>query len=91
MRTTVDLPAPLLARAKELAAARRSTLSEVVAEALAAYEEARRHPSKDPPFELIVRGRKGARFPTPEEMAAAIDDEDAAALRIPGSPRRAGP
>jgi hypothetical protein len=91
VRTTIDLPPRVLSAAKRIAAERQTTLSAVVNDALGAYLGAVRRRSTDKPFELIVRGRAGARFPTPAEMAAASDDEDLAALRIPGLARRATP
>jgi hypothetical protein len=90
MRTTIDLPLPLLAKAKRLSAERGTTLSALVGDALSAYLGTSRR-TKDKPFELIVRGRAGARFPTPPELASVSDEEDAAALRVPGIPRRAAP
>ena len=91
MRTTVDLPPALLAGAKRLAAERRTTLSAVIVEALAAELKGRQRRKPRKPFELIVRGRSGARFPTPAEVVAASDADDAAALRIPRLGRRAAP
>ncbi len=90
MRTTVDLPDALLALAKSAAAKRGTTLSAVVAEALGAHL-ARKRAESAPPFELVVRGRAGARMPTAEEIEATLDDEDAAALRTPRGSRRAAP
>jgi hypothetical protein len=89
VRTTIDLPPRVLSAAKRVAAERQTTLSAVVNEALGAYLGAARRRTPDKPFELIVRGRAGARFPTPAEIAAAVDEEDRAALRIPGLPRSA--
>lgn len=91
MRTTVDLPLPLLTRAKRLAAERRTSLSAITSDALRVYLSATHRPVPDPPFELIVRGQAGARFPDPEEIAAIENEEDIAALRLPGVPRRAAP
>jgi len=91
VRTTVDLPPRLLTAAKRIAAERQTTLSAVVNDALGAYLGATQRRSPEKPFELIVRGRAGARFPTPSEIAAVSDEEDRAALRIPGIPRRAAP
>ena len=42
----------------------------------------------DPPFEVIVRGRPGARFPSAVDKTQAEEDEDLAALRLP-RPRHA--
>jgi hypothetical protein len=91
VRTTVDLPQTLLSRAKQLAAERHTSLSAVVSEALGAYIGKARRSAADQPFELIVRGRPGARFPSPAEIAAVGDEEDVAALRVPGVLRRAPP
>jgi hypothetical protein len=91
VRTTIDLPPSLLRAAKRLAAERQTTLSEVVSDALGAHLGAKRRGTPDKPFELIVRGRAGGRFPTAAEIGAATDEEDLAALRIPGIPRRAAP
>ena len=82
MRTTVDLDEVLIERAKRLALKESRTLSALVNAALAAYLGARRESAKDPPFELIVRGKPGARFPSPAEIAAAEEDDDRAALGL---------
>ena len=91
MRTTVDLDPTVLERAKRLAQSEHRTLGSVVSDALAAYLAKRRPSAKDAPFELIVRGNAGARFPSPAEIAAVDDEEDTAALRIPGLKRHAAP
>jgi len=75
MRTTIDLPAPVLARAKRLAAERATTLSAVIAEALSLHLQARRRPV-DEPFELIVCGKPDDPFPTSGQLAALEEDED---------------
>ena len=82
MRTTVDLDEALIARAKRLALKEGRTLSVLVNAALAAYLGVRRDRAKDPPFELIVRGTPGARFPTPLEISAAEDEDERARLGI---------
>jgi hypothetical protein len=57
MRTTVDLPEPLLRNAKRRAAERGVSLSVVVGDALRGHLAARRTP-QDTPFQLYtVRGR----------------------------------
>jgi hypothetical protein len=84
MRTTVDLDPVALERAKRLAQRENRTLGSVLSEALAAYVSKRRDAEADPPFELIVRGSPGARFPSPGEIARVEEEEDLAALRIPG-------
>jgi hypothetical protein len=91
MRTTIDVPPRVLSAAKRIAAERQTTLSAVVNDALTAYLEGTRRRSPDKPFKLIVRGRAGARFPTPAEIRGASDDEGRAALRIPRVVRRADP
>lgn len=91
MRTTIDLPPRVLTAAKRIAAERQTTLSALVNDALAVYLGAARRRSPEKPFELIVRGRAGARFPTPAEIEAVADEEDRAALRIPGISRHAAP
>ena len=89
MRTTVDLDPAVIERAKRLAQSEDRTLGSVVNDALAAYLARRRPSAKDPPFVLIVRGKPGARFPGPAQIAAVEDEEDMAGLRIPGSKRHA--
>jgi hypothetical protein len=88
MRTTVDLDARLLDRARRLAAEEQRTLSAVLGDALAAYLASRRTVAGDPPFEPLVRGKRGARFPTPAELAAVEEEEEAAALPVPRRTRR---
>jgi hypothetical protein len=83
MRTTIDLPAPVLARAKRLAAERETTLSAVVTEALSLHLQGRRR-SGDEPFELVVCGTPGDPFPTAAEIDAIEGEEEKLALRIPG-------
>ena len=91
MRTTVDIDDALLERAKRLALKERRTLAAVVGQALAAYLGSRKAVDKDPPFQLLVRGKVGARFPTAEEILLAGEDEDRQALAIPTLKRRATP
>lgn len=91
MRTTVDLDKGLLGRAKQLALKSRRSLSAVVNDSLAVYLGSRGPTSKDGPFELLVCGRAGARFPSPGEIASLEEEEDAAALSMPRSRRRASP
>ncbi len=71
MRTTIDLDSRLLERAKRRAAGEGRTLGALVNEALGAYLGSRRAVELDVPFELLVRGRPGGRFPTPAEIAQA--------------------
>jgi hypothetical protein len=89
MRTTVDLDDALLRRAKQLAARGGATLSAVLNEALAAYLTRRRPPSQDPPFDLVVRGRPGGRFPSPSEIEALEAEEDLVGLSTGRRPGRA--
>lgn len=80
MRTTVDLEERTLERAKKLAASTGRTLSEVVGAALAAYAVGRGAARGGEPFELVVRGRPGARFPSASEIAEVLEEEDVAGL-----------
>jgi hypothetical protein len=91
MRTTVDLDPAVLDRAKRLALSEGKTLGAVLSEALGAYLGKRKQVAKDPPFELIVRGQKSGRFPSPADMSAVEEEEERAALRIPGTRRRVAP
>jgi hypothetical protein len=91
MRTTVDLDPTVLERAKRLAQSEDRTLGSVLSDALAAYLAKRRQSAKDPPFDLIVRGTPGARFPTLAEIVKVEDEEETTALRIPGLMRHAPP
>lgn len=83
MRTTIDLPAPVLARAKRVAAERETTLSAVVTEALSLHLHARRRPTEEP-FELIVCGTPSDPFPTLGQLEALEEEDDRLALRILG-------
>jgi hypothetical protein len=83
MRTTIDLPAPVLARAKRLAAERETTLSAVVTEALNLHLQGKRRPV-DQPFELVVCGKPGDPFPSAADIDAIEGEEERLALRIPG-------
>jgi hypothetical protein len=91
MRTTVDLEKALLERAKKLALKEGRSLSALSNHALTAYLGARKGPTNDPAFKLIVRGKPGGRFPTPAEVAAAEEDEDIASLVLTETGRRAAP
>ncbi len=87
VRTTVDVHEQVLQRAKRHAERTGQTLGAVVTAALAAYLAPR--PARTaPPFELIVRGRPGGRFPSLDDMAETEAEEDIAGLRIPGLNRR---
>ena len=91
MRTTVDIDEGLLERAKRLALKENRTLGAVVGQALAAYLDSRKAVEKDPPFQLLVRGKAGGRFPTADEILLVEDNEDREALAIPKLKRRATP
>ncbi len=91
MRTTVDIDARVLARAKRLAAAQGRTLGTLVSDALSAYLGAKQGAPQDPPFDLLVRGTPAARFPTREDIAAIEDEDDVASLGMPEVRRRAAP
>lgn len=76
MRTTIDLDAPLLERAKRRATRQGQTLSQLVREAVSTYLTQRAH-SEEEPFEILTCGEPGGYAPTPAEMAAALEDDDA--------------
>lgn len=83
----MDIDPAALERAKLLAQRESRTLGSVISEAVAAYVT--REPSRqsEPPFELIVCGRPGARFPSAVDIAQVEEDEDLESLRIPRSQR----
>lgn len=87
MRATVDIEERMLSRAKKLAASSERTLGEVIDAALTAYLAGRDATGGDGPFELIVRGRPGARFPGAPEIAEVVENDDVASL----AGRRRGP
>lgn len=76
MRTTIDLDRPLLERAKRRAQRQGQTLSQLVREAVGAYLSGTAA-ADDDPFELLVCGEAGGRAPTPAEMVAALEADDA--------------
>jgi Ribbon-helix-helix protein, copG family len=76
VRTTVDLDAPLLERAKRRAARRGQTLSQLVRDAVSTYL-AEQPGGREEPFELVTCGEPGGYAPTPAEMAAALEEDDA--------------
>lgn len=90
MRTTIDLPEPVLARAKRLAAERETTLSAVVTEALSLHLQSKRRPL-DQPFKLVVCGKPGDPFPTAADIDAIEGEDEQRALRIPGIDPSAAP
>ena len=85
MRTTVDLDPIALERAKLMARREHRTIGSVISEALTTYVTREPPFQEDPPFELIVCGRPGARFPSAVDIAQAEEDEDLESLRIPRS------
>jgi hypothetical protein len=91
VRTTVDIEDALLERAKRLALKEQRTLGAVVSQAIAAYLSSRRVADRDPPFELLVRGKAGARFPSAEELQLAEEEDERTSLAIPKSKARAAP
>jgi hypothetical protein len=84
----VDLDPIALERAKLLARRENRTLGSVISEALTTYVTKEPPLKEDPPFELIVCGRPGARFPFAVDIAQAEEEEDLESLRIP-RPRHA--
>jgi len=76
MRTTIDLDRPLLERAKRRAAKQGQTLSQLVRDAVGSYLSGDRTPDDDA-FELITCGEPGGWAPTPADMAAALEEDDA--------------
>jgi hypothetical protein len=91
MRTTVDLDEALLERAKKAALGEQRTLGAVLNDALRAYFAGRRAVAKDPPFEVVVHGNVGDRFPTPAELEQLEDEELLASLALSTAERRAAP
>lgn len=79
VRTTVDIDERVLERAKKLAASTGRTLGEVVSAALAAYAAGRTSRDREP-FELLVRGRADARFPTTSEIEEALLEDEIGGL-----------
>lgn len=76
MRTTIDFDPPLLERAKRRAAKRGQTLSHLVRDAVSTYL-AETSAMSEEPFEIVTCGEVGGYCPTPREMAAADDVDDA--------------
>ena len=74
MRTTVDLDRNLLRSVKERAAAKHTTLSAVVQEALRAFFQMSER-SEAEPFEVLEAGKAGGRFPSPAEVAALLGED----------------
>lgn len=76
VRTTIDLDTPLLERAKRRASKQGQTLSQLVRVAVTSYL-AGRPTEEEEPFELITCGEAGGYAPTPRELAAAGEEDDA--------------
>jgi hypothetical protein len=55
---------------------------------LVAYLGKRKPASKDPPYELIVRGKRRGRFPTAAELSAADEEDDLVRLGMTAGQRR---
>lgn len=72
MRTTINLPDTLLARAKRFAAESRTTLTAVIESSLRETLARRRRTSHGAPIKLPVYGRKG--------LQPGVDLDDSAAL-----------
>ena len=72
MRTTIDLPDDLFARAKRLAAESGRTLAAVIQDALRESLARRRRPSRPAPLELTTFGDGG--------LQSGADLDDSAAL-----------
>jgi hypothetical protein len=72
MRTTINLPDALVARAKRLAAETRTTLTAVIESSLREALTRRHSAPKAPPPKLPVYGRKG--------LQPGVDLDDSAAL-----------
>lgn len=72
MRTTINLPEALLARAKRFAAASRTTLTAVIESSLRETLARRRKASHGAAVKLPVFGRKG--------LQPGVDLDDSAAL-----------
>ena len=77
MRTTIDLETELLAAAKERAAKRKTTLSQVVQDAVKAYLEGPLAGDEDAPFELLTAGLPGGVLPSPQQVSALLDEDEA--------------
>ncbi|MBI2752557.1 MAG: DUF2191 domain-containing protein [Betaproteobacteria bacterium] len=80
MRTTINLPDTLIARAKKLAAESRTTLTAVIESSLRQALARRRKPSRAPAVKLPVFGKRG--------LQPGVDLDDSAALLETMSPPR---
>ena len=83
MRTTINLPDGLLARAKKLAAESRTTLTAVIESSLREALARRRKRSRAPAVKLPVFGKKG--------LQPGVDLDDSVALLEAMSPGRDAP
>jgi hypothetical protein len=82
MRTTVAIADALLESAKQHAAERGVTLSELVEEGLGMVLSATSKTKTARPFVLKTVGSVSSRpFPTPQEIAEVLEAEDAAIFR----------
>jgi hypothetical protein len=80
MRTTLVLDDRLLRQAKQRAAERNVTVSEIVNAAL--RDTFARAPATPPPFSMVTYGDGTARVAhEPSDFASAADDEDLSRLR----------
>ena len=75
MRTTIDLPEPLLQNAKRLAAQRRTTLSQIIADALVIHMHTV-PANPDRPFQLHTVGGPTASDISPQEIKEIIESEE---------------
>ena len=75
MRTTVDVDQRLLVAARQKASTNRTSLSQVVEEALRAYLTLSEEPECEP-FRLLTFGEPGGRHPGPREIALALSAEE---------------
>lgn len=80
MRTTINLPDALIARAKKVAAESRSTLTAVIESSLREALARRRKGPRPPAVKLPVCGKRG--------LQPGIDLDDGAALLDAMSPAR---
>jgi hypothetical protein len=82
MRTTVDLPDALLRLARRRAGAARTTLSEIVVEALQAFLTSPGAREPETPYRVLTFGSPSARFPSEAELHEVLEDDDAESLRL---------
>ena len=67
----------LVARVKERAARRRTTLSRIVQEAVKAYlAQPGTEAAASTPLELITAGQAGGEFPSPRQVAALLAEDE---------------